>query len=363
MKSIFIIIPNYKIGGAEKIMIMTANLLTKYYKVYLIIISNQYKKNLNLNDKVQLINFNKKKIIYSIKSIKNYIKFYNPDYIISTLTHLNILLIIIKLIFKLKNKLIIREANTTSLNLSIKNIFVKKIYKILITKTYPLSDKIVCVSEGVKKDLINNFNIQSDLIEVIYNFINIERIKLLSTSKMYNDKISIFKPYILSLGSLTEQKNHEFLIKTFSKITDQNINLLIIGNGNFKKRLKRLSKSLNLENRIIFLEEVENPHPYILNSLFLILCSKWEGLPNVLLEALALNKYVVSSNCQSGPSEIIENINYGELFENDDSIKLLSIINKLTNKENIDTSNFIPDKFLIENYEKKYLNILNQLTI
>lgn len=363
MKSIFIIIPNYKIGGAEKIMIMTADILSKYFKIYLIIISNKYKKELKLNDNIEIVECNKKKIIYSINIIKNYIKSYKPDFIISTLTHLNILLIIIKIIFKLKSKFIVREANTASLNLSTKNYFIKKIYKILIKITYPLSDKIICVSSGVKNDLINNFKINSDLIEVVYNAINIEKIKLLSSSKIHNKFIMKLKPYILILGSLTEQKNHEFLIKTFTKIEDQNTNLLIIGKGNYKKRLQQLSKSLKLEKRIIFIGEVENPYPYLLNCLFLVLCSKWEGLPNVLLEALALKKYIVSSNCQSGPSEIIENINYGELFENNDSEKLVKILNNLLINLNIKTEIQVPDKFMIKNYEQSYLNILNELTV
>lgn len=360
MKSLFIIIPNLKKGGAEKIMLMTAKLLSKYFYVYLIIINKYDKKKININKEINVIELNKKKIIYSFNLIKKYIRKYNPDYIITTITHLNILILAINFFFNLKIKIIIREANTTSLSLSSKNVIVKNIYKILIKAFYPLSYKIVAVSKGVKNDLVSSYQIAKNKISVIYNYIDQVETNSLAKSNIHIKQISLLKPYILSLGSLSEQKNYQLLIKSFAKLPkNTNLNLVIIGKGNMHKNLLNLSKSLNIKNKVFFLGEIENPLPFLLNCQFFVHCAKWEGLPNVLLEALVLNKYIVSSDCKSGPSEIVENIDQGILFKNNDYNQLFKILSKLNKKNTHNPSNILSKKFSMEQYTENYLKLLN----
>ena len=260
----------------------------------------------------------------------------------------------------IKIKIIIREANTTSLSLSSKNVIVKNIYKILIKTFYPLSYKIVAVSKGVKNDLVSSYQIANNKISVIYNYIDQVETNSLAKSNIHIKQISLLKPYILSLGSLSAQKNYQLLIKSFAKLPkNTNLNLVIIGKGNMYKNLLNLSKSLNIKNKVFFLGEIENPLPFLLNCQFFVHCAKWEGLPNVLLEALVLNKYIVSSDCKSGPSEIVENIDQGILFKNNDYNQLFEILSKLNKKNTHNPSNILSKKFSMEQYTENYLKLLN----
>ena len=108
--------------------------------------------------------------------------------------------------------------------------------------------------------------------------------------------------------------------------------MLIIGEGYLRNNLDNLVKSLNLKDRIIFLGEIPNPYPYLAKCSVLVHCSRWEGLPNVMLEAIALDKFIISSDCRSGPSEIIINKKNGLLFEVNNLDKLVSSLLKYFDK-------------------------------
>ena len=358
MNSILIIIPSNKIGGAERIMISTAELLSQDFKIHLIVL-NKLDREIKINDSIKIIQLNKKKIIYSVLDIYKIIKKNKFDYIISTITHLNILIILIKLFFNFKNKIILREANTTSLNLSTKKFYSRFIYNFLIKFTYPFAYKIIAVSKGVKDDLINSYKINNNKIKIIYNFVKLDKIKNLSLEQNNIEHIKKIQPYILNIGSLSYQKNHELIIKAFAKIKNyKNHKLLIIGEGKLRKNLLYLVKSLNLTNKIIFLGEISNPYPYLANCSVLVHCSRWEGLPNVLLEALALDQFIVSSDCKSGPSEIIQSNKNGILFEENNLDQLVGILSNFLEGKYIHKNYVLPKKFSTSEYKKNYLSLL-----
>lgn len=121
------------------------------------------------------------------------------------------------------------------------------------------------------------------------------------------------------------------MIKAFKKLNNERCRLIILGSGQKYNFLKNLIKKFNLTNQIKLLTFKKNPFPYIKKSDVFILSSLFEGLPNVLLEALILNKFIISSNCPTGPSEILNNGKGGLLFkvkdENDLKKKILFYLN------------------------------------
>ena len=161
-----------------------------------------------------------------------------------------------------------------------------------------------------------------------------------------------YKNYIINIGRLTKQKNQEILIHSFNDILKKykKLKLIILGSGEKYKYLKRLSKDLKIEKKIIFLGHVSEPYQYIKNALCVCITSLWEDPGFVMIEGAALKKIVICSNCKSGPIEFLENGNTGFLFKNNNYKDLTRVFNKFmnTDKKKIDYK-----------IKKNYLNSLN----
>ena len=157
--------------------------------------------------------------------------------------------------------------------------------------------------------------------------------------KGFNKIIKNKKPYILNIGRLTNQKNQKILIRSFKEISKKYkyLNLLILGDGEKYQELTNLAKDLNIEKKIKFLGHVNSSYEYIKKSLCVIVTSLWEDPGFVMIEASALNKIVISSNCPSGPKEFFENGKTGFLFKNDNIRSLINTFNRfmITKKNKI----------------------------
>ena len=115
---------------------------------------------------------------------------------------------------------------------------------------------------------------------------------------------------------MVEQKDHITILKSLNYLKKKcNLRLLILGEGDQKENLLNYVNKNNLNNFVKINKRTNNPYPYIKKSHILLLSSKFEGLPNVLLEGIALNKFIISSNCPTGPREILDNGKGGLLFE------------------------------------------------
>ena len=189
-------------------------------------------------------------------------------------------------------------------------------FKFLI---YRFSDGIITNSEGSRKDLI----------KIIGNKAKVKTIYNPYLSKIFKFKKIKKKKIILAVGRLTEQKDFFTLIKAFSIFEKKNKNysLNILGDGPQRKKLIIYIKKLKLEKKIILKGWVQNTKKYFLKSKIFVLSSKYEGLGNVLIDAINYNLPCISTNCRSGPSEILVSSKGGELVSVGDFKKLS---NKLT---------------------------------
>ncbi|PYE39255.1 glycosyltransferase [Psychrobacter fozii] len=160
----------------------------------------------------------------------------------------------------------------------------------------------VCVSEGAEKDFIKSFgNITPTA--AIHNPIDRDNIQ-----KQANAFVPEYQNYIIHVGSFKDAKRHDVLVKAYAK-TDQSMPLLLLGQGKHKNEIENLVTALKLENKVVFLGFHENPFPYIKHAQFKVLTSDWEGFALVIAEALVLGTPVISTNCPSGPSELLPESN------------------------------------------------------
>jgi len=180
---------------------------------------------------------------------------------------------------------------------------------------YKVPQKIIAVSAGVADDFSKRTGIERKNIRVIYNPVfNQEKIKETSTYIPSFEMIKGKKRYIIAAARFTEQKDLFTLIKAFAIVREtMDISLLLLGDGPQREELENYIQELSIEEYVLLPGYVKNPEYFIKDASAYVLSSKWEGFGNVLVEAMGVGTPVISTDCPSGPAEILDNGKYGEL--------------------------------------------------
>jgi len=183
--------------------------------------------------------------------------------------------------------------------------------KLLIRYCFTRTKGIIVPSEGVKRDLVSNYWASEKKVKTIYNGIDIEKVKELSQEGIPLKKNC---PWIITACRLNAQKDFSTLLKAFRIVRDTiRSKLIIIGDGELKEDIKKLSVELNIDQDVIMTGFHENPFAYISKGDVFVLSSFYEGFGNVIVEAMALGIPVISTDCPSGPGEIITDSQNGFL--------------------------------------------------
>lgn len=303
-KDIAIIIRALDRGGAERCASNLSIDLSTEYNTHLILFDGKtrmYPAGKNVYDvSIPPSNF---KIIKMLNIIKRVIQVYkikkenNIKVSISLLDGANL----VNVYGKSNDKIIVSIRNYMSMSK------LSKLKVFLLKKYCKKADCVVALSQTVKDDLINNFGISKDKIEVVYNACDSERLTDLA-NKESESALKINGPYIVTMGRLTYQKGQWHLIKAFKRVCIKypDIKLVILGEGELKEELIKIVDKLGISNNVIFMGYVKNPHKIIKESELFVFSSLYEGLGNVLLEALACGKAIISTDCLAGPREILE---------------------------------------------------------
>ncbi len=178
---------------------------------------------------------------------------------------------------------------------------------------YKRADGVVAVSQGVKDDLVSRTGLPADAVCVIYN-----TVRKLSANLLPDPEILQFMEsgteVVVAVGALKEAKDYPTLLRAFARLRQtRDARLLMLGEGGLRGELEELVASLGLQDSVLMPGFVPDPYPYLARADLFVLSSAWEGLGNVIIEALVAGVPVVSTDCPSGPSEILENGKYGRL--------------------------------------------------
>lgn len=307
-KKIILLVPSLSGGGAERIVselslnfpknveviiVLFLNKISYFYNGKLISLNSLVSKNIF----IELYHFFNR--IYKFRKIINVEK---PNIVISFMARADFVNIVTA-----KQSII----NVVSFQSRVPSTFYVKFLKKLL---YNKAAKIIACSKGVKDDLIKNFYIKKNKIEVIYPLINVKEIQRLANKPVKHPWFKEDIPILITFSRLTKMKGHYNLMKAFSRVRKKfPCRLVILGEGDLKKSLEKFGKTLLLDKDILFLGWQENPYKFIAKSTVFVYASSLEGLPMALLEAMACGIPIISTDCFAGPREILTldtDINY-----------------------------------------------------
>lgn len=367
---ILFVIPSLAGGGAERILFLLLKYLNRScFKPLLVVFNTEkaYEQDFSSDVSVRCLNkksrFNFFRLLWALSRI---IKREKPSLILSFLTYTNYLTILARNLAKLRTLLLLNEQ--ANLMWSLRNQKFKRIKKILIRNLYPKATGIISVSRGVKEDLITNYRVPRNRCFVIYNMVDIERIRKLANEKIAHPWFKEKIPIIIACGRLTAQKNYPLLLKAMSLILKENsARLLILGEGEDQSKLEEYAGKLGISHNVAFLNFQSNPFKYMSRATVFVLSSSWEGFPNVIIEAMACGVPVVSTQCPSGPEEAITDGANGLLVPVRDVNALAKAILRLLKDESLrkrvaETGRKRAEDFRVEKmvaeYERVFLEVI-----
>jgi glycosyltransferase involved in cell wall biosynthesis len=364
---IVIIINSLSNGGAERVVATLLNELSTKYECHLILAHNEIFY--NLDKKINIIKLNTniktngivKLLILPVLAyrLSKIIKNNNFDTVISFLSRSNYINILSNIFSK--HNIIISERAMPSLQY--KNGLSGNINKLLIKLLYKKANICIANSQGNKLDLERNFNLNN--VIHIPNLFDLQNIVEKSKNTINIDTNDFL---FITVGRLDKGKNHKLIIRVMNDIITNGFKatLWIIGDGELRIELENYIISLNLQNNIFLLGKQINPFAYLSRANCFVFSSNHEGFPNVLIEALACGLPVISTDCKSGPREILSpNTNFNIQLKSNIEIGKYGILVPINDKDNLfeAMSLIIQDKNLGNQYKQKALGRANDFSI
>jgi glycosyltransferase involved in cell wall biosynthesis len=362
VEKLIIFIGSLRGGGAERVCVTLSNeLASKGAEIDLVVLNlDRAIWHTELSDKVNLVNLKVAHTRGAFFAYKKYLKKVDPKIILSFNSQISVVLIVLRLMFRLKFTLFSRNINYLSISRNAsRNFWNAYVVKISTKLLYPMSDCIIAQCEAMKTDLVETLRIKESKIVVINNPVNR---KFESLSGSQRSAILSGQDYLLCIGRLDRQKSFHYAITAFSRIAQkhQALRLKIVGKGALESKLREQVIALGVADRVDFEGFQGDITPYYLSAKATVLTSLYEGFPNVLVESLAMGIPIVSFDCSSGPSEIVQNGVNGYLVEykNVDHLEqcLSRVVNhKFCQKRIRKTS----AKFSTNKIIEKYINVLS----
>lgn len=235
----------------------------------------------------------------TLVGLMSYLRRSKPDVLLVTLTGANLTALVARMLSFRRFRLVIREAASIA---NVKSHLRFTLMKLL----YPLADNIIVLTDHMKNEMLATLGLHADQISVIDNPIDYERIERLAQIKEVIEISSNMRPYVVVVGRLVEQKDIATAIRAVSLVSAKRpCNLVVIGEGPQKDELVMLSETLGISNRVFWLDYQSNPYPWMKQADAVLLTSKWEGYPNILLEAKSLGCPIVTTEYDSSVRQIL----------------------------------------------------------
>jgi glycosyltransferase involved in cell wall biosynthesis len=334
-QNVAIILHDLRMGGAERVMLQLAEALSKEgIRVDLILAHAEGALLSQVSSAIQIVDLNVNNPLMMLVQVIRYLRLNRPRALLSPFEVTSIVAVLAKLLSRTPTRVVVRLS--VALSKHKRAWFKKLLERIAVSSLYRFADAIIAVSHGVARDFSSFSGISIRRIEVIYNPIISEQF-LLDREQTGDHPLLVDDneqlPMILGVGRLTEQKDFQTLIRAFDIVVKERpARLIIIGEGEDRSSLEALACQLNIENQVYLPGIILNPITFMKEASVFVLSSRWEGLPGALIQALASGCPVVSTDCPSGPSEILDQGKYGRLVPVGDAFSMAQAIKDALNE-------------------------------
>ncbi len=329
-------------GGAERAM---ANLSTELVArgVRVDIVVSDGKRSTYVSDidpRVRVVDLGVRRHLFGLFPLIKYLKAERPDFLITVQPVSHLLAVLACRLSGVNTKRIASVQNYHSVELDSRTKPIKRLMLAIFPYVLRCADHVFAVAERVKTDVVENFNVPSKDVEVVYNPIAAPGIAECAEEQVdhpwfMEDSV----PVVVAVGRLAPQKNYPLLLRAFAHvIRHRPARLIILGEGEQRNELQKLAKDLGIGKEVDMPGFVDNPFAYMRGADVYALSSNWEGLPSVLIEALAVGCNIVATDCPSGPREILDDGRYGRLVPVDDEVALAGAMRDALNDTDIDRS-------------------------
>ena len=286
-----------------------------------------------------------------------------PDVILSFLPLTNLVCLMAKHWYRFDTPVVLSDRNYLSQELA--TLPWNGLHARAVRAYYPSAAHHVSVSHAAATDLTDSYAISPDSITTIYNGVDAAALNQQAQASL-DIGASSEEIRLVAVGRLHRQKGFDVLISALARLTTPNWRLWLLGSGDEETALRAQAAQLGVEDRIDFIGFDANPWRWMARADLFVLSSRWEGLPNVLLEALALGLPVVACDCPSGPAEILQGGRWGQLVENDSvealSIELDNLIANRDLRHRLAEQSVVRAKdFAMETMVDNYANLLSEV--
>lgn len=341
-------IPELTGGGAQGAVVkLVGGMCERGLAVDLVLVNREGVHSHRVDSRARVVVLKGGRVATAVIPLAHYMRRARPTAFVSFLSHANVAAVAARALSRVKLRLALVEQNTVSAYRG--ELRRDRPLPAFVRRAYPRADSVVGVSDGVAHDLISNLGIPAPKVSVIHNPVVddalLDAARAPVTHKWFEDARSA--PVLIASGRLTPQKDFPTLLQAFRLLRDKMpARLIILGEGNDRVRLEALRRELGLMNDVDLHGFVDNPYAYMGRADAFVLSSRWEGLPTVLIEALACGCPVVSTDCPSGPREILRGGKYGELVPVGDAVALCDAMARVLRTR--------PDRQPLREYAMKY---------
>ena len=337
---IALFLPSLGGGGAERVVLnLTHSFAERGLAVDLLLQRVEGPYLSQVPKEVRITDLKARRMMLALFPLISYLRREKPKSLLSAMTHTNIIAVLAKKFARVDTRVVISEHSTLGVSSDNATSLRGRYLPLLAKRIYPWADGIVAVSNGVADDLARTLGLPRERIEVIYNpVITPELLEKAKEPVEHRWFQPDEPPVILGVGRLTKAKDFPTLLRAFALVRKRHpCRLVILGEGEERSKLEALISELGISENVDMPGFVDNPYKYMARAEVFALSSIWEGLPTVLIEALACGTRIVSTDCPpSSPRKILGEGKYGTLVPVGDIEALANaLLNTLTNKDNV----------------------------
>ncbi len=316
-RHIAIFLPTLGGGGAERVMVSLANaMVARGFAVDLVVAHAEGSFLNQVSPGVRIVDFGVDRIYKALLPLARYLRTARPIAMLAAMNHANVIALMARMLACVSTKVVVSVRSTISEDYRHTHGLAAKVSYTLVARLYPLADGICTVSRAASIDLALFAGLPADRVQTIYNPFDLPHIEMRAAERVPHPWLEAGQPpVVLAIGRLTPQKDFPTLIRAFAELRKTHCaRLLILGEGESRPLLQTMASEYNLTAEDVQLPGfVGNPLAWLARAGVFVLSSVWEGLPGVLIEALACGAPVVSTDCPSGPNEILQGGRWGRL--------------------------------------------------